>query len=426
MDSVVELYLRGTWSPVGILSVDGQAGSFEYSAEYVFGPTPEPLCARLPVRMDQVRIEPGARNSDLAYLWDLVPQGKGRRHLVELLETADNEENDLFLAQHGAFAPIGRARLSTAVDFYQAQTRGDVADGFEFRDIIERTDNFLEQLSLHSMLAAGTPGVQGVAPKFLLTESHSGLWFPDVALEDRQARQHWIVKLPRGNQASDEKILRHEAIYLQAAAACGLRVVEGARYENGMLFLPRFDRKVEAGGVQRIHQESLASLTGAVGFARNASLFDLTRAIAAKASTPEIEVSEFLCRDVLNRALRNTDNHLRNTSIQCLPDGTWQLSPLYDLAPMYLDAELITRTANWITPDREIVQDWRQILDLLALSPNVQAAAKVSLQKLAKEYLPRVPETLKGLQTDNDVLATCEQAIAAQIEALGSLDHDSH
>ena len=50
---------------------------------------------------------------------------------------------------------------------------------------------------------------------------------------------------------------------------------------------------------------------------------------------------------MLNLALRNTDNHARNTAVQRLVDGSIQLTPLYDFAPMYLDPELIVRGCVW-------------------------------------------------------------------------------
>src|SRR3546814_11156875 len=99
---------------------------------------------------------------------------------------------------------------------------------------------------------------------------------------------------------------------------------------ENMLFLPRFDRLVDGNGVTRVHQETLAALIGAPGFGRSASMFALTERLAAVATAPGVEVAEFLCRDVLNRALRNPDNHLRNTSVQQLPDGTVRLAPLYE------------------------------------------------------------------------------------------------
>src|SRR3546814_11664631 len=89
--------------------------------------------------------------------------------------------------------------------------------------MVERADVFVEQLAIHSMLAAGTPGVQGVAPKFLLTQDEEGRWFPDTALPDARARRHWIVKLPRGRPGPDFRILPPEALYLPATGARGLR-----------------------------------------------------------------------------------------------------------------------------------------------------------------------------------------------------------
>src|SRR3546814_2325016 len=79
-----------------------------------------------------------------------------------------------------------------------------------------------------------------------------------------------------------------------------------------MLVLPRVDRLVDGNGVTRVHQETLAALIGAPGFGRSASMFALTERLAAVATAPGVEVAEFLCRDVLNRALRNPDNHLRS------------------------------------------------------------------------------------------------------------------
>jgi serine/threonine-protein kinase HipA len=46
-------------------------------------------------------------------------------------------------------------------------------------------------------------------------------------------------------------------------------------------------------------------------------------------------------------ALRNTDNHGRNSAFLKYADGTVKLSPLYDFAPMFLDPEGIPRSSRW-------------------------------------------------------------------------------
>ena len=425
MDSIIEIHSDGAWHPAARLEVGRRTLRLEHLPEYVFGDQPEPVSLTLPPTMEILQAPLGAATSPLAFLWDLVPQGRGRQYLAGLLGVHDQDPSqDLYLMQHGAFAPIGRLRLDTAVRFYEGHAAATPPQGFTLDDMFQRTDAFLDQLSAHSMLAAGTPGVQGVAPKFLLTEDEAGRWYPDAALPDASARAHWLVKLPRGRHASDARILRHEAIYLQVAADCGLRSVEGARHEGGMLFLPRFDRRVENGQVLRLHQETLAALLQAPGFGRSASLFDLTARLAQVVTRPEAEITEFLCRDILNRALRNPDNHLRNTSLQRLPDGTVQLAPLYDFGPMYLDQELIARTSAWRGARNETVTDWGQILAMLPLDAALKRLLARALVSFGETRLPQLEQRLVDAGADTDIIEACRPTIEQQILHLQGLDAD--
>lgn len=425
MESLIEIHLEGQWLTAGTLSVAGRAARFEYHPDYVFEhPAPLPVALNLPVSMTIERAGLQQRKSPLAFLWDLVPQGRGRQHLANLLDVSDQDPDlDLFLAQHGAFAPIGRLRLSTALQFYHEQTLGTAAPGFTVQDMTQRTEDFLNQLAVHGMLAAGTPGVQGVAPKFLLTQDDTGRWFPDAALPDERARQHWLVKLPRGRAPEDLMILRHEAVYLQVAAATGLRSIEAPRHTEGMLFLPRFDRQLDNGKVVRVHQETVASLMGAIGFGRTGDLFEITERLATVTTRPDVEVAEFLCRDVLNRALRNTDNHMRNTSLQQLPDGTVQLAPLYDLGPMFKDPELITRTCNWTVRGGGSASNWSEILERLELDDDVKNAAAAGLRRFGENALPKLEEQLRDHEADQGIIEACLPEIEHQMRQLSEIDY---
>jgi Uncharacterized protein related to capsule biosynthesis enzymes len=418
MDSIIELHHQGRWRPAAALTASAHGLRFEYLLDYVFGDRPQQVALGLPVTTEVTTARPGQANTPLAFLWDLVPQGRGRQHLANLLGiSADDPGQDLELAGHGAFAPIGRLRLDTAVRFYEGQARGSPAPGFTLDDMVRRADTFVDQLVMHSMLAAGTPGVQGVAPKFLLTQDGEDRWFPDVALPDARARRHWIVKLPRGREPADRRVLRHEGIYLQVAAACGLRSIPDARVEQDMLFLPRFDRQVDGAGVVRLHQESFAALVGAAGFGRSASLFALTERLAAVATDPAAEVAEFLCRDAFNRALRNPDNHLRNSAMQQLADGTIRLTPLYDTGPMYLDPELITRTCHWRDQDGAVIDDWNRILEQLQLADALKADVAARMRAFATNRMPRLPGLLQDHGADADIVEACRPTIEQQVHA---------
>ena len=60
----------------------------------------------------------------------------------------------------------------------------------------------------------------------------------------------------------------------------------------------------------------------------------------------EAPILEYMRRDLLNQILGNSDNHGRNTAILRTEHGI-RLAPIYDLAPMVMDDEGVTRTTKW-------------------------------------------------------------------------------
>src|SRR6185369_16180261 len=120
------------------------------------------------------------------------------------------------------------------------------------------------------------------------------------------------------------------------------------------------------------HQESLASLVGLTAFGQPVSLFELAAALARYASDPAVELGEFMKRDILNMALRNTDNHPRNTAVQRLPSGSVQLTPLYDFAPMYLDRHQLPRHCSWRLGKSVELTDWELIFEALSVSTAIK------------------------------------------------------
>lgn len=427
MESIVEIHQHGAWWPAAkVESLGDERCRFEYLPEYIFGDEPAPVALRHPVQLEiPVTLSDDTIDRSVpSFLYDLVPQGRGRKYLVDLLRLADHDGLVMPLVLHGAFNPIGCLRLSSAVAFYHRQVELNpephAAAGFSLRDIKAKPDEFLQHLALHAMLAGGTTGVQGVAPKYLLTEDHNGRWFADAALDDAKARRHWLVKLPRGRSREDLLVHRHELAYLNVAKACGLRIHEGAFTAGAMLFVPRFDRRVAVSGVERLHQESLASLAGLRGFAPAVTQNQLLAALREHASDPLAETIEFLQRDVLNLALRNTDNHARNSAVQRLPDGTIQLTPLYDFAPMFLDPDLVPRTQHWRDANGRRLDDWTAIVATLTLAENERIEVVRALRTFAS-VIERLPTIARDCGVEPKVLAQCQLAIDAQLKSLSAL-----
>ena len=421
--STIEIFLNGQWIPAASFTPAGKGpytGVFEYRLDYVFADNPVPLSLALPVTSERTGLDDaGQAQACPAFLLDLVPQGRGRSYLCEKLGLPAGDESDLILAQYGAFNPIGNLRFDTAVRYCRDEA-GDVPiKRFSLDEITGRTPEFLEYVFRHAMLSAGTSGVQGAAPKFLLTQDFEGAWFADGALPDADARKHWLVKLPRSSHEDDVAVLRNEAAYMRVADKCGLRTHGEPMLANDMLFVERFDRIVTANRLERRHQESLASLAGILGFGIRASMFDLCRAIIRHASSPAREIAEFIKRDVLNMAMRNTDNHARNTAMQRLPDGTVLLTPLFDFAPMYLDREMIVRNCHW-RHDGKIVDRIEDILHILNLKEVDRQNIVRDLRKFAGK-VGKLDRIMIDCGVDQRIVDACCQSIEDQNLRLSDL-----
>lgn len=408
MESIIEIHKDGTWVPAAeIRHMEGHHAIFDYLPIYQFGNDPTPVSLALPVFGERIGIGDGGVPIAPAFIFDLVPQGLGRKYLLQKFGKADNADIDIPLAQIGAFNPIGNLRLDTAVryfDRWREQHADTEVDGFTQEQIVDRHEPFVNHIWLHAMLTAGTTGVQGAAPKFLLTQNNDGLWFADSALDDALAAKHWLIKLPRGKTQADLDVIRIEAIYFAIARDCGLRTHGECYAKNNMLFVERFDRKVDPvnGNVIRIHQESLLSVAGIPGFPGGISLFTLANAIARHATHPAIELTEFIKRELTNRAMGNTDNHGRNTAIQRLPDGTVQLTPLYDFAPMFMDPEVVPRSCRWVINGREIYQV-EEIVEHIETTDDVRQKVLDGVKGFY-DVLNELPAVMKRHRLDESII----------------------
>jgi serine/threonine-protein kinase HipA len=428
--STVEIHHSGAWHPAGELRALGpNKATFSYRADYVFGPVALPVSLVLLVGLWPAQTVQGALGTEIdlrppSFVYDLVPQGQGRRFLLDILRLVDSDDMVMPLVTAGAFNPIGCIRLSTAVAFYNEQAAQDPSaqsnTGFSLDDIKSHSQDFLDHIALHAMLAAGTTGVQGVAPKFLLTTNHSDRWFADLALPDDDAKEHWLVKLPRGKSDDDRMVLRNEAAYLRLAAACGLRVNQAPMLMREMLFVRRFDRLAQNGQVLRLHQESLASLVGQRGFGTPHSQQSLLAALRAVVSDPLTETIEFIKRDVLNLAMRNTDNHARNTAVQRLPNGKVQLTPVFDFAPMFKDPEIVPRSCHWRGINGTRQTRWPDIIGELQLPNGERVAIAQALLDFANT-VSRLESFARDCGVEDEILRPCLRTIEEQAMGLQQL-----
>tara|TARA_R110001599_G_scaffold43803_3_gene130864 strand:+ start:2715 stop:4076 length:1362 start_codon:yes stop_codon:yes gene_type:complete len=304
-----------------------------------------------------------------AFIFDIIPAGHARSSLLKRFnnEIPAETDLDLFLLGRCTPSPIGNLRVKESVE--ALEDTGEEA--FARQEVVTRTNDFLEYAYEAGAALGGATGAQGEAPKLLLAEGPDGQLYADAMLDDSLVSSHWLVKFARNKVTENDKnILRAEYQYYKAVASLGLNTVstDGLSLEEAekpSLWMPRFDRTVAGGSVERIPVESVYSLLGNTEpgsrLKHETVLSRLAELWCMAGQTDEIPelIFEYIRRDLLNRILGNSDNHGRNTSI-FRHRGRFDLAPIYDLAPMVLDAEGVTRATKW-EAEKKGNPRWREI-----------------------------------------------------------------
>ena len=431
----LQLHAAGAWHEVASVSLVGEEAqgwrtktysgySVQWACEHPGKTDAHAACARWPVGL-----EPLEQAHWPVFLIDALPQGFGRRELARRLglPLTTGVEADWRLLCAGAGNPIGNLRVKEAAAWLkgQAGAHGPL-HGFTDAEVAQRGDAFAEHLAAHGLFVAGSSGVQGEWPKILLTRAQDGLLYLDHSLPDAQAREHFIVKFGRGTDPQLASILAHEAPYMELARRLGLRVHASLRLAQRALFIPRFDRIPQQGQVVRLAQESIATLTGMPGLDAVPSHEQVCAALIRHCTDPQVEVLEYLKRDIANLALLNKDNHARNTAIQRDFNGRVALTPLYDFAPMYLHPDGIARRIRWEMGDSGR-PDWAAVIDRVctlsaeAARPPIDRGSLIAGVKAMEPALRHIAGAGQALGLAPEVAQHVRPHLLAQADALAAL-----
>lgn len=166
----------------------------------------------------------------------------------------------------------------------------------------------------------------------------------DATGEIGRPNTHYIVKFNNPSQdANNNARVEHGSITLARLAGINtsktivVRVLEGGKPVSDMLFIERFDRFTdEEGRDTRQHRLSLLSLMDPkkVRSQDSGDYQDIFNTIRKVSAAPEVDCEEMFRRMLLNIAINNTDDHLKNHEMICsLPNYEWRLSPAYDITP---------------------------------------------------------------------------------------------
>jgi len=406
MNCHIEKFIDGRWRTAAIFEPDprsldqgvGGRGRLQYDIDYAVAYLGNGRAELIPGLT--VGFELFSYDQWPPMLVDLLPGGAGRRAWLKRMRVEnDGPQMDWHLLVKGAGAPPGDLRITEAI---ASPPPDHFKIGFPRSDIIEQRERFLDYAEERGAHVAGASSVQGEAPKYLLAQDHTGLFHAEGALPDERISKFLLVKLPRGHRADKQnlKVLRNETAYLEVARSFGVRTGAPLIYEEGVLFVPRFDRNVSNNSVQRFGMHSLYAVANIPGFGASVRHDIFCRALSQFVSYPVREVREYIQRDILNLALRNTDNHGRNAAVLRTTDHV-ELSPVFDFGPMFLDPEGIGRVSRWEDEQPGSQPEWALICEKFKnlIDPVETRNWLAGLGKKVK----RLPETMQNKNVDDDI-----------------------
>ena len=116
--------------------------------------------------------------------------------------------------------------------------------------------------------------------------------------------------------------------YYELATMAGINMMPSELYPvdgNSHFMTKRFDRK----DGKKVHTQTLAAISP------DADSYEQLIVVCRKLHLPEADCYEVFRRMVFNVLANNTDDHNKNFSFVMSEDGTWRLSPAYDITYIF-------------------------------------------------------------------------------------------
>ncbi len=411
---IAKIYLWDLY--VGALNWDeaSQTGEFEYAAEFVrTGLQISPI--HMPLRADYTYVFAGLNRETFralpAIFADSLPDDFG------------NALINAWLAQRGrdrqGFSPVERllyqgSRGMGALEYHPAlNAEMDQAQRIEIHALVQLASEVLSnRASLEDRLSAHDPSVDesalqrliqvgtsagGARAKAIIAINEAG----DIRSGQIKAPpgySYWLLKFDVARHtdllADSQGYGRIEFAYHLMAREAGVQMSECRLLEEGgraHFMTRRFDRN-DAG--EKLHMATLCALDHAdykkPGDYSYAEAFAVMRMLKLGRD----EAVQFFRRMVFNVIARNQDDHTKNIGFLMDTDGTWYLSPAYDVTWSYLPGNF------WVDSHQMTINGKRDdftLDDLLAVGEQVRGMDVRQVVREVADAVRRWPEIARGV-----------------------------
>jgi len=176
-----------------------------------------------------------------------------------------------------------------------------------------------ESITLQSLLTVGT-SAGGRQPKAIIAINQQTGEIRSGQIVGLKGYDYYILKFGNSQYSSAEL----EMTYYELATKAGIQMMSSNLYVvdgNKQFITKRFDRD----GERKVYTQTLAAINP------EASSYGQLIETCRKLHLPESDCQEVFRRMVFNVLANNTDDHNKNFSFIMQKDGSWRLSPAYDI-----------------------------------------------------------------------------------------------
>jgi len=227
-----------------------------------------------------------------------------------------------------------------------------------------------EEKALSDILKMGT-SAGGARAKAVITYNERTGEIRSGQADAPKGFTHWLLKF---DGISDSQLGtthgygRVEMAYYRMALDCGIQMMESRlleENERAHFFTRRFDRDPVNG---KLHVQSFCALRhfdfNEINTYSYEQLFETMRMLRL----PYTDAEQLFRRMVFNVLARNCDDHTKNFSFIMAQDGTWKLSPAFDICHAYRPGSI------WVNQHSLSINGKRENInrnDLLAVARNM-------------------------------------------------------
>ena len=176
-----------------------------------------------------------------------------------------------------------------------------------------------ESITMQSLLTVGT-SAGGRQPKAIIAINRESGEIRSGQISNLKDFDYYLLKFGDSLYSSAEL----EMTYYELATRAGISMMPSDLYRvegNNHFITKRFDRD----GNRKIYTQTLAAISP------DAESYEQLIAVCRKLHVPEADCQEAFRRMVFNIIANNTDDHHKNFSFIMSEDGSWSLSPAYDV-----------------------------------------------------------------------------------------------